>query len=95
MTDTPDPTPSLTEFRRAYESDRNAWWWLDSGDQLNLFDAALEALDDADREIRRREREAFIAGFGFDDVHAIRRYEEWREERAWSPLHPEIGEVRP
>ena len=40
-------TPSLEEFRAEMEKDNNTWWALDSGHHLNLYEAALEALDAA------------------------------------------------
>lgn len=39
-----EPTPSLDEFRKAYEADDNQWWMLSSGDHMNLFDEALDRI---------------------------------------------------
>jgi len=52
-----DVTPLLEEFRRVYEADSNAWWRLESGHHMNLFDAALDALDAARARIAELEGE--------------------------------------
>ncbi|WP_280201296.1 hypothetical protein [Nocardia cyriacigeorgica] len=48
-------TPSLDEFRRAYAADDNEWWRLECGHHMNLFEAALEALDAARSRIAELE----------------------------------------
>jgi len=37
--------------------DCNAWWKLDSGDMQNLFDTAVEELDEARARVKELERE--------------------------------------
>lgn len=41
----PTPSPSLDEFLAMREANPNAWWRFDSGDHLNLFEEALDALE--------------------------------------------------
>lgn len=41
----PTPSPSLDEFLAMRAADPNAWWRLDSGDHLNLFEEALDELE--------------------------------------------------
>jgi hypothetical protein len=48
-----DRTPSLAEYLPRHRSDRNAWWRLEPGDRLNLFDEAADRLDDARATIAR------------------------------------------
>lgn len=45
------PTPPLDEFLAEYKSDDNTWWYLASGHHLNLFDAALDQLEQARAEL--------------------------------------------
>ncbi|MCC3333563.1 hypothetical protein [Nocardia abscessus] len=56
-----DQTPSLDEFRRVYEADNNAWWRLECGHHMNLFDAALEKLDAMLELARDRKDDLVIA----------------------------------
>lgn len=42
---TPEPTPSLAEYRRQAAEDPNAFWRLKSGDHQNLLDEAIEQID--------------------------------------------------
>lgn len=39
-------TPRLAEFVPVYEQDDNAWWVLEAGHHQNLFDEAVELLDE-------------------------------------------------
>lgn len=41
------PTPPLDEFLTAYEDDDNWWWRLACGHHLNLFDAAVDRIEQA------------------------------------------------
>ena len=41
-----EPSPTLAAFLPRYESDDNEWWRLSSGDHQNLFDEAVEALEE-------------------------------------------------
>jgi hypothetical protein len=71
-----DVTPSLEEFRRVYEADSNAWWRLESGHHLNLFDEALDALDAArariaELEAPQRPPLKYIAGYRSGDYVMI------------------------
>lgn len=50
-----DVTPSLEEFRRAYEADDNIWWATACGHHQNLFESACEQLD-AQRKIAEQVR---------------------------------------
>lgn len=42
-----DPTPALTDYVPAHEADSNLWWRIPSGHRLNLFEAAVEQLEEA------------------------------------------------
>lgn len=67
--DTPS-TPTLAEFLPVYEQDDNAWWYLDGGHHMNLFDDLLEqAKKDADTigNLRRALYEAAVGGAGSCD----------------------------
>lgn len=39
-------TQPLDEFRADYEADDNVWWRTECGDHMNLFDQALERIDE-------------------------------------------------
>jgi len=60
MTD-PRVTPTLTEFEVQETADPNAWWRLECGDHLNLFDEARDALRES--EARCAKLEARLASF--------------------------------
>ena len=47
-----DPTPSLAEFAEMEKVDSNAWWRLGSGDHLNLYEDAIELIEDLRAEIK-------------------------------------------
>jgi hypothetical protein len=40
-------TAPLADFLEAWEADDNLWWRLAAGHHLNLFEAAIEKLDEA------------------------------------------------
>jgi hypothetical protein len=48
---TPDVTPPLDDFLREYEQDDNCWWRIPCGDHLNLFEAAVERMQAAERRL--------------------------------------------
>jgi hypothetical protein len=41
---------TLDEFITQYEQDDNVWWTLGSGDHMNLFDDALERIEELTRQ---------------------------------------------
>lgn len=41
------PTPTVDAFLAAEKADSNAWWRLESGHHLNLFEQAVEERDEA------------------------------------------------
>lgn len=47
------PPTDLDGFLAAYASDDNDWWRLQAGDQMNLFDDAIERLRQAEAEVER------------------------------------------
>lgn len=56
------PTAPLDEFLAVYEQDDNVWWMIGGGHHMNLFDAAVDQLEDARREIAWwRERWPLVA----------------------------------
>jgi len=65
-----EPTPSLDEFRKAYEADDNLWWMLQSGDHMNLFDQALERIDELEAEWDRSRADAGRAHGNAGALHA-------------------------
>lgn len=64
----PRPSPTVDEFLATEQTDRNAWWRLDSGDHLNLFDEAVEQRDaavaerDALRPVAEAARDLLLRG---------------------------------
>jgi hypothetical protein len=48
---TPDVTPPLDEFLKTYEQDDNVWWIMDCGHHMNLFDQAVERMEQAERRL--------------------------------------------
>lgn len=45
---TSDSTPPLKEFLKKYDKDDNAWWYLDSGHHMNLFDEVVQRMEQAE-----------------------------------------------
>ena len=78
-----DVTPPLEEFRRVYEADSNAWWRLESGHHMNLFDAALDALDAARARVAELEGER-------DEIRA----DAGRAHGSAGALHARVMELR-
>ena len=48
VTDPQAPTAPLDEFLADYAEDDNLWWRIASGHHLNLFEAAVDRMTDAD-----------------------------------------------
>lgn len=48
-----DVTPPLDDFLREFEADSNTWWRIDCGHHLNLFEAAVERMQQAERLLSR------------------------------------------
>lgn len=48
-----EPTPPLDEFLVKYFADDRVWWVMDSGHHMNLFDEALDRLEQAEATIAR------------------------------------------
>lgn len=68
-----DQTPSLDDFRQSYETDNNAWWRLECGHHMNLFDAALERLDAMQELARDRKDDLVIAQARVDELEDWQR----------------------
>lgn len=50
-------TAPLSDFLLAYAKDDTLWWHLAVGHHLNLFEAAVDRMEEAEAELKRR-REA-------------------------------------
>ena len=48
-----DATPPLDEFLTEFDENDNAWWYLSSGDHLNLFEEAVDRMQTAEAAVRR------------------------------------------
>lgn len=48
-----DVTPPLDEFLARFEEDDNEWWTLSCGHHLNLFEDAVERMQEAERILAR------------------------------------------
>jgi hypothetical protein len=48
-----DVTPPLDDFLREFEANNNLWWSTDCGHHLNLFEAAVERMHQAERLLSR------------------------------------------
>jgi len=48
-----DATPPLDDFLREYEQDNNVWWELSCGHHMNLFEAAVERMQEAEKLLSR------------------------------------------
>jgi hypothetical protein len=51
----PDVTPPLDEFLARYDVDENEWWRLAPGHHLNLFEEAVERMQQAERRLASQE----------------------------------------
>ena len=51
-----DPTPPLDEFLREYEADDNIWWVMECGHHQNLFEAAVERMEEAEERATKAEQ---------------------------------------
>jgi len=49
------PTAPLDEFIKAYEADDNIWWVIGCGHHMNLMDAAIERIEELERELKARD----------------------------------------
>lgn len=47
------PTAPLEEFIAAYEKDDNLWWSISCGHHQNLFEAAVEKIEQLQQTLRR------------------------------------------
>ena len=45
------PTPALKDFLTEYEADDNLWWRVGCGAHLNLFEEAVERIEDLEAEL--------------------------------------------
>ena len=43
------PTAPLDDFLAAYDTDDNWWWRISCGHHMNLFDAAVERMREAEQ----------------------------------------------
>jgi hypothetical protein len=48
-----DATPPLDEFLTEFDENDNAWWYLSSGNHLNLFEEAVDKMQTAEAAVRR------------------------------------------
>jgi len=55
-------TQPLDEFRAEYEQDYHVWWRTECGDHMNLFDEALERIDELTRQRDDARRIAIDSG---------------------------------
>lgn len=46
-------SPTIAEFGKFTQTDRNAWWRLSSGDHENLFDEATDRIAELEAQINR------------------------------------------
>lgn len=51
------PTAPLHEFRVAYEEDDNWWWRIACGHHQNLFDSAIEYIDELEAVIEKADHD--------------------------------------
>lgn len=77
-----DTTPTLDTYRRTHAEDPNAWWRLDSGHALNLFNTALDRLEE-------------LEGWKTKQVERARRAitEPARFNRVYDPKNPDLAVV--
>ena len=61
------PTPTLADWLPKYQADDNEWSRLADGDQMNLFNEALERIDRLEAAL------AELVAAGLDDVAIMAR----------------------
>lgn len=52
-----EPTPSLAEYRRQAAENDNTFWYLQSGDHLNLLEEAIERIEAVEALAEQMEHE--------------------------------------
>lgn len=50
------PTPPLNDFLAAYGEDDNWWWRIECGHHRNLFDMALDRIDELETQLEQLRR---------------------------------------